>query len=53
MFDLSKLGDISKLAGQAKELQQMQERVQREQIDLLKKITGQLDEVISLLKKDG
>ena len=53
MFDLSKLGDISKLAGQAKELQQMQERAQREQIDLLKKIAGQLDEVISLLKKDG
>ena len=53
MFDLSKLGDISKLAGQAKELQQMQERAQREKIDLLKKITGQLDEVISLLKKDG
>jgi len=53
VFDLSKLGDLSKLAGQAKELQQTQERAQREQIDLLKKITGQLDEVISLLKKDS
>jgi len=51
MFDLNKLGDISKIAGEAKVMQEKHERVQREQIDLLKKISGQLDRVIGLLEK--
>ncbi|MFA5094441.1 MAG: hypothetical protein WC512_04285 [Candidatus Omnitrophota bacterium] len=51
MFDLSKLGDLSKIAGEAKVMQEKQEKVQREQIDLLKKISGQLDRVINLLEK--
>ncbi len=49
MFDLGKLGDISKLAGEARQIQEKQERLQREQTDLLKKISGQLEQVISIL----
>ena len=51
MFDFSKLGDLSKVASQAKDIQAQQERSQREQLDLLKKISGQIDQVIDLLKK--
>jgi hypothetical protein len=51
MFDFSKLGDLSKVASQAKEMQGKQERAQREQTDLLKKISHQIDQVIELLKK--
>lgn len=50
MFDLNKLGDMSKLAMQAKDIQDKQERAQREQAELLRKISGQLAEVIILLK---
>ncbi|MDD5195820.1 MAG: hypothetical protein PHQ96_09150 [Candidatus Omnitrophica bacterium] len=52
MFDLSKLGDMSKLAAQAKEIQQNQDRATREQMELLKTISRQLQEIIELLKKD-
>ncbi|MBD3246101.1 MAG: hypothetical protein GF333_03730 [Candidatus Omnitrophica bacterium] len=51
MFDFNKLGEMAKVAGEAKKIQAKQEKVQREQIDLLKKLTRQMDEVISLLKK--
>jgi len=51
VFDLSKLGDMAKLAGEAKALQEKQERMAREQINLLEKISGQLETVISLLQK--
>jgi hypothetical protein len=51
MFDFNKLGDLSKVASQAKDIQAQQERSQREQLDLLKKISGQIDQVIDLLKK--
>tara|TARA_B100000315_G_C14572767_1_gene586430 strand:- start:1932 stop:2090 length:159 start_codon:yes stop_codon:yes gene_type:complete len=50
MFDFNKLGDLSKMASQAKEIQQSQEKVQKEQIDILHKISNQMDEVINLLK---
>ncbi|MDD5070556.1 MAG: hypothetical protein PHV17_07475 [Candidatus Omnitrophica bacterium] len=52
MFDFNKLGDMAKLAHQAKTIQDKQDRAQKEQTDILKKISGQLEEVISLLKKD-
>ncbi len=52
MFDFSKLGDLSKLASEAKQVQEKQERLQREQIDLLKKISDKLDQVIVLLKEN-
>jgi len=51
MFDFSKLGDLSKMATQAKEIQRNQERLQHEQIELLRKISRQLDEAINLFKK--
>jgi hypothetical protein len=51
MFDLNKLGDMTKLASQAQKVQESQERSQREQTDLLKRISGQLETVITLLKE--
>jgi len=51
MFDLSKLGDMAKIAGEAKAMQEKQDRTAREQTDLLRKISTQLDAVIELLKK--
>ena len=51
MFDLSKLGDMAKIANEAKEMQARQERTAKEQTDLLRKISEQLDTVIGLLKK--
>lgn len=49
MFDLNKLGDMAKLAAQAKEIQEKQDRAQREQIDLLRKISKQLDDILTVL----
>ena len=50
MFDLGKLGDLSKMASQAKQIQEKQEAFARQQIELLEKISKQLEQVISLLK---
>lgn len=52
MFDLNKLGDISKLASQAKQVQASQEKAQQEQTELLRKISQQLDSVLVLLNND-
>ena len=41
MFDLSKLGDMAKLANEAKHIQEKQEHFQKEQIELLEKISKQ------------
>ncbi|MFC1666284.1 hypothetical protein ACFL0P_00240 [Candidatus Omnitrophota bacterium] len=51
MFDFSKLGDMSKLASQAKQIQEKQECFQRESLELLKKISSQLDQAMVLLKE--
>jgi len=51
MFDFSKLGDLSKVADQAKKTQERQEQLQDQQVNLLKKISVQLDELISIVKK--
>lgn len=51
MFDFNKLGDLSKMASQAKEIQKSQERQQGEQLDLLRKISKQIEEVVLLLKQ--
>ncbi len=53
MFDLNKLGDMAKLAGEAKNMQEKQERMSKEQLDVLKKISTQLDAVIVLLQNRG
>jgi hypothetical protein len=50
MFDFSKLGDLSKMASEAKQIQAKQERFHNEQIDLLKTISGQLKDIIRLLE---
>lgn len=52
MFDFNKLGDMAKIAGEAKQMQERQERAQQEQLDLLKKIAAQMETVISLLKEN-
>lgn len=51
MFDFSKLGDMASLANKAQALQAQQDKRQAEQIDLLRKISRQLDEVLIILKK--
>ena len=51
MFDLSKLGDMASLAGEAKKMQERQDKAQREQAELLKKISAQLDEVLAALRQ--
>jgi len=50
MFDFNKLGDLSKIAGEARQLQERQEHMQREQIELLKKISDKLDQILIVLK---
>ncbi|MFH0985345.1 MAG: hypothetical protein V1882_07390 [Candidatus Omnitrophota bacterium] len=50
MFDLNKLGDMAKLAGEAKNMQEKQEKMAREQLEMLRKISTQMDTVIALLK---
>ncbi|MFH1800096.1 MAG: hypothetical protein ABH891_04520 [Candidatus Omnitrophota bacterium] len=50
MFDLKQLGDMAKIAGEAKSMQEKQERMSREQMEILHKISNQMDTVISLLK---
>jgi hypothetical protein len=52
MFDFSKLGDMAKLANEAKQIQEKQDRFQKEQIELLKKISQQLEELITLTKEN-
>jgi len=51
MFDFSKLGDMASLADKAQRLQAQQDKRQAEQVDMLKKISRQLDEVLAILKK--
>ena len=51
MFDLNKLGDMAKIAGEAKSMQEKQEKMAREQLETHKKRSGQLETVISLLKE--
>jgi len=50
MFDMSKLGDMAKIASQARKVQEKQEKSQKEQTDLLRQISSQLDEVLKVLK---
>ncbi len=50
MFDLSKLGDMAKIAGEAKSMQEKQEKMSREQLEMLQKISAQMELVIGFLK---
>jgi hypothetical protein len=49
MFDMSKLGDMAKIAGEAKKMQERQEAGQKEQTEILRKISAQLDQVLARL----
>ena len=51
MFDFNKLGDLTKMASQAKQIQEKQENFQRQQTELLRNISSQLEEVLRLLKE--
>ena len=52
MFDFSKFSDMSKIASEAKEIQKKQGEYQKRQIELLEKVSFQLEEVIRLLRKN-
>lgn len=51
MFDLKNLGDMAKLAGEAKQLQREQQKTEEKKLELLLKISQQLDQVLAELKK--
>jgi hypothetical protein len=51
MFDFNKLGDMTKMASQAKKLQAKQEEFQSKQLRELKEISVKLDKIIRLLEK--
>jgi hypothetical protein len=51
MFDLKNLGDMAKIASQAKELQQAQQKTEERKIQILSKISQQLDELLTEIKK--
>ncbi len=53
MFDFDKLGDMSKMAKEAKEIQKQQSEFQSKQIELLKDISLKLDKLISIIKSKG
>ncbi|MFH1578306.1 MAG: hypothetical protein ABIC18_04485 [Candidatus Omnitrophota bacterium] len=50
MFNLKDLGDMTKLAGQAKEIQKQQEQKQQEQINVLTRIANTLEQILAELK---
>ncbi len=51
MFDFNKLGDMTKMASQAKKIQAKQEEFQEKQLQELKEISLKLDRIIKLLEK--
>ena len=50
MFNLKDLGDMSKLAGQAKELQRQQDEKHKEQMSALSRIENILTQILAELK---
>ncbi|MBF0215682.1 MAG: hypothetical protein HQL30_01680 [Candidatus Omnitrophica bacterium] len=50
MFDLNKLGDMAKIANEAKKVQEQHEKLQREQNEILLKMSNQLDKILHLLE---
>ena len=50
MFNLKDLGDVSKIASQAKELQRQQEEKHQEQMNILDRIANTLDQILIELK---
>lgn len=52
MFDFSKLGDMAKLANEAKHLQAKQDKFQEQQMALLRQISEKLDVIVKILQSD-
>lgn len=50
MFDLKGLGDITKIANQAQELQRQQDKKHQEQINLLRQIAATLEQILAEMK---
>jgi len=50
MFDFKDIGSMMKLAGAAKEVYEKQERLQQENLQMLKKISEQLNEILQEIK---
>jgi len=50
-FNFKDLGNMAKLASEAKQLQARQEKMQQEQIELLNRIYAKLEEILAELKK--
>jgi hypothetical protein len=51
MFNMKDLGDMAKLASEAKEMQRQQDLKHREQVNLLSRISTTLDQILHELKK--
>lgn len=50
-MNFKEMGDMMKLASEAKRIQAEQEKMQNTQIDLLRKISHTLDAILSEVKK--
>jgi len=50
MLDFSKFGDMAKIASEAKQMQERQDLRQKEQTELLKNISTQLEEIKTILQ---
>ncbi|MDD4910098.1 MAG: hypothetical protein PHR44_05410 [Candidatus Omnitrophica bacterium] len=50
MFDFKEMGNMMKVAGAVKEAYDRQERLQQESLQMLKKISVQIDEVLKELQ---
>jgi len=53
MFNLNDLGNMSKLAGEAKKMQAQQEVKQQEQIAVLNRIDDTLNAILAEIKKNN
>jgi len=53
MFNMKDIQDMSKLMGEAKEVQRQQELKHKEQINLLSRMADTLDDILAELKKRG
>ena len=51
MFNFKDLGDMSKIASQAQEIQKNQQQTEDRKMRMLEKISSQLDEVLKELRK--
>ncbi|MFC1645580.1 hypothetical protein ACFL2Y_00155 [Candidatus Omnitrophota bacterium] len=51
MLNFKDLGDMTKIASQAKELQREQQKSEEEKLQILSKISQQLEEILTELKK--